>query len=133
MELFKPDGTLKKRSDLMTHYTNYVVENAKCEWEESMRVQHNELYPKQVKNPDYNAEAEDPVAEMIDNPKYLEFDIWMAETIVVQEYKEMVVVDGVVIAEPNVPVIRELVRKFEAPLVSEEMLDEYLKTRYREL
>lgn len=133
MELFKQDGTLKKRSALIAHYTDYVVENAKIAWGEAMKAEHKALYPKQVSNPLYDATAEEPVAEFIDNAEYVEYDVWMAETIVIQEAKEAVVVDGLVIAEPSVPEIREAVRKFEAPMVTEEMLDEYLKTRYREL
>lgn len=128
MELFKSDGTLKKRSALIAHYTDYVVENAKTAWEEVMKVEHEALYPKQLSNPLYDATAEEPVAEFIDNAEYVEYDVWMAETIVIQEAKEAVVVDGLVIAEPSVPEIREAVRKFEAPIVTEEMLDEYLKT-----
>lgn len=133
MELFKSDGTLKKRSALIAHYTDYVVANAKTAWGEAMKAEHKALYPKQIVNPEYDKTAEEPIVEFIDNAEYVEYDVWMAETIVIQEAKEAVVVDGLVIAEPSVPEIREAVRKFEAPIVTEEMLDEYLKTRYREL
>jgi hypothetical protein len=120
MELFKPDGTLKKRSALLAHYNDYLVANARQEWEAEMKAQHASLYPETVEVTEMVEDEE--VTKRVPNPDYVSYSEWMAEA------KKAVIKDGMETSSA-IAEVAKLVREFVAPeSVGDVELDAYLAT-----
>ena len=122
MELFKTNGQLKPRKALLPHFVEYKTQIAKDAFNKAMKAEHESLYP--IKIQDGVDEFDNAV--MVDNPNYIDYELWMAEDVVTQ-----VAVDAVYDADgflmtPAVEEARELVRPFVAPEALESELDEYL-------
>lgn len=130
MELFKIDGTLKKRSALLAHYNDYLVANAKQAYEADMKAQHASLFPETVEATEMVEDEE--VTKRVPNPDYVSYSEWTAETVVVTKAKKAIIKDGME-ASPAIAEVTKLVREFIVPeSVGDVELDAYLKTRYAE-
>ena len=111
IELLKLDGTLKARAKLLADYTEAKVAEAKQQWLDDMLIQYETDYP--IATTD-----DDGVVTPIEVT--VTFDDYLNETKVVQEETE------------DTEEVIELVRQFTPPVVTDEDLTEYLKTRYAE-
>ena len=123
MELFKTNGQLKPRKALFPHYVEYRTQIAKDAFNKAMKAEHESLYPLKIQD----GVDEFGNAVMVDNPNYIDYELWMAEDMVTQVAQDAVYdADGITVVTPAVEEARELVRPFVAPEALESELDEYL-------
>ena len=130
MELFKTNGQLKPRKALFPHYVEYRTQIAKDAFDKAMKAEHESLYPLKIQD----GVDEFGNAVMVDNPNFIDYELWMAEDVVTQIAQDTVYdTDGITVVTPAVEEVRELVRPFVAPEVLESELDEYLanSTEYK--
>ena len=106
--------SLGKNQDVITVFAESYLQGVEYDkWSEANKVTHSELFPKQLPNPDYVVDSEEPVSEFIDNEEYIDFDTWMAETkITTEEVAPTYDEDGMELT-PYVAEVTELVRVYE--------------------
>lgn len=126
MELFKPDGTLKKQSALIAHYRDYFISEAKQAYEADRKVQHALLFPETIEVTEVIDAVN--VTKQVPNPNYISYDEWIAEEYVITP-AVLEIVDPISnMVTPAKDAVMGLVREFIVPEVTEVMLDTYLYT-----